>query len=206
MKPAAVSAVLAIVLVITLGGCGGRVPPTHYYVLEPQDIPHPETTGAASVGWAIGVETFQIDPPYDQDRIVYRVGENSAEVGFYAYHRWAAPLERMLPRVVAAAFDGASGVKSIESIAPGRSYDAYLGGRVLAFEEIDTSDGQRVRVQLALRLANDDDEIWSDTVTGDATLSTDDVGDVVHEMRSALADALRSARPGLEVALAERAP
>ena len=28
---------------------------------------------------------------------MYRVGEDSPEVGFYAYHRWAAPLSRMLP-------------------------------------------------------------------------------------------------------------
>jgi uncharacterized lipoprotein YmbA len=206
MKPAAVSVVLAIVLVLTLGGCAGRVPPTHYYVLEPRDIPRPETTDAASGGWAIGVETFQVDPPYDQDRIVYRVGESSPEVGFYAYHRWAAPLARMLPRVVAAELGGLSGVKSIESIAALREYDAYLAGRVLAFEEIDTSEGQRVRVRLALRLATDEDEIWSETVTGDTTLSPDGVGDVVHGMRSALADALRSARPGLEVVLAERVP
>jgi ABC-type uncharacterized transport system auxiliary subunit len=206
MKPAVVSVAIAVVLVIALGGCGGRVPPTHYYVLEAQDVSRPEAAYVVQGGWAIGVETFRVDPPYDQDRIVYRLGENSVEVGFYAYHRWAAPLERMLPRVVAAAFGDVPGTKSIESSAPGRSYDAYLGGRVLAFEEIDTSEGQRVRVRLALHLSTNDAEIWSDTVTGQAALSSDDVGDVVHEMRSALADALREARPGLEIVLIQRAP
>jgi ABC-type uncharacterized transport system auxiliary subunit len=206
MKPSAVSLTLPFVLVLALGGCGGRLPQTHYYVLEPQDVPRHDPATAVLGGWAIGVETFRVDPPYDQDRIVYRVGKNSPEVGFYAYHRWAAPLARMLPRVVAAAFGGISGMKSIEPIAPGRRYDAYIGGRVLAFEEIDTPEGHRVRVRLALHLSTDDEEMWSSTVTGQVALSSDDVGDVVIEMRSALADALRSARPGIQVALPQRPP
>lgn len=206
MKPAGVSIVLAIFLVIALGGCGGRVPSTHYYVLEPQDVFRPEAAAAVLEGWTVGIETFRVDPPYDQDRIVYRVGENSPEVGFYAYHRWAAPLARMLPRVVAGALGGVAGTKSIEPLAPERSYDAYLSGRVLAFEEVDTSEGHRVRVRLALRLSAHDEEIWSDTVTGQAALSSDDVGDVVIEMRSALADALRGARHEMQVALLERTP
>jgi len=206
MKPAGACVALAIVLVIALGGCGGRVPSTHYYVLEPRDVFRPDAAAAVLGGWTIGVETFRVDPPYDQDRIVYRVGENSPEVGFYAYHRWAAPLARMLPRVAAATLGGVAGTKSIEPIAPGRSYDAFIGGRVLAFEEIDTSEGHRVRVRLALHLSTDEEEIWSGTVTGQAALSSDDVGDVVIEMRSALADALRSARHGIQVALLMRTP
>jgi ABC-type uncharacterized transport system auxiliary subunit len=151
-----------------------------------------------------GSVTFRVDPPYDQDRIVYRVGEQSAELGFYAYHRWAAPLERMIPRVVAAAFGGVPGVSSIEPVEPGRDYDAYLGGRVLAFEEIDTPDGQRVRVRLALRLFANDEELWSQTVTGGSAFTTDDVGEVVERMRSALGNALRKARPGLQVTLSRQ--
>jgi uncharacterized lipoprotein YmbA len=203
MKRAGVRIVLVIVLATALGGCGGSVPRTHYYVLEPQDV---SRTGATSEGLTIGVETFRVDPPYDQDRIVYRVGEDSVEVGFYAYHRWAAPLARMLPRVAAAAFDGVPGAKSIEMAASGRDYDAYLAGRVLMLEEIDSPDGQRVRVRLALRLTADDEAIWSDTVAGEADLSSDDVGDVVQRMRSALDDALREARSGLQAALSRRTP
>ena len=60
------------------------------------------------------VEAFLVDPPYDQDRLVYRVGRNTPEVGFYDYHRWAAPLSRMLPKVVADSFGTVRGVASIE--------------------------------------------------------------------------------------------
>jgi uncharacterized lipoprotein YmbA len=203
MNRAGASVFLATVLVAALGGCGSPVPRTHYYVLEPQDV---SRTGAASEGWDIGVETFRVDPPYDQDKIVYRVGEDSVEVGFYPYHRWAAPLARMLPHVAAAAFDGVPGARSIEAADSRRDYDAHLSGRVLVLEEVDSPDGQRVRVRLALRLYADDGEIWSDTVAGEASLSSNDVGDVVQQMRSALDDALRDARSGLQAALATRAP
>ena len=187
--------VFSVAVAVTLAGCAGRLPTTHYYVLEPSDLP------AASPqvgGLSIGVRTFRVDPPYDQDRIVYRVGRDSAEVGFYAYHRWAAPLERMLPRVVAASFADMPGTKSIEPAVSGRSYDAYLDGRVLAFEESDTTEGQRVRVQLHLSLrVNDEDEVWSQTVTGHDSISTKDVGQIVESLRSALDAALRSAHPAI---------
>ena len=32
------------------------------------------------------MRSFDVDPPFDQDRIVYRVGAESPEIGFYAYH------------------------------------------------------------------------------------------------------------------------
>ena len=187
--------VVLSVAAVALSGCAGRLPTTHYYVLEPSNV---TATSPRHPGLSIGVRTFRVDPPYDQDRIVYRVGQDSAEVSFYAYHRWAAPLARMLPRVVAVAFADMPGTKSIEPAVSGRSYDAYLDGRVLAFEEIDTAEGQRVRVQLHLSLrVNDEDEVWSQTVTGHDSISTKDVGQIVESLRSALDAALRSAHPAI---------
>lgn len=192
---------LAVALPLALCGCGGGIPPTHFYVLEPQDVSRVETVGAAR-GLAIGVETFRVDPPYDQDRIVYRVDGESAEVGFYAYHRWAAPLERMLPGVVASVYSGVPGARSIEPITSGRSYDAFMRGRVLAFEEIDTPVGPRARIRLTLQLhASDGAELWSATLSRDADVSSKNVGDVVERMRSELTEAIRESRPDLQSAL-----
>ncbi len=90
-------------------GCWGRIPPTHYYVLELRGEGHEVNPGPAAGGLEIGVESFAVDPPYDQDRLIYRVGEGSVEIGFYHYHRWATPLSRMLPRVVAVGLRGTPG-------------------------------------------------------------------------------------------------
>ena len=196
MKPAASSLALVIA---ALGLCSCRtLPQTHYYVLEPQDMSSAEASGS---GVTIGVE-FQVDPIYDQDRIVYRIGEDATEVGFYAYHRWAAPLARMLPGVVAAGLTGVGGVKRIEPATQGRDYDAYLYGRVLAFEEIDTHEGERILVRLSLNLLTEDGrELWVEMLDHGAALSTDDVRGVVEQMRAALDEGLRACRPGLERAL-----
>ncbi len=196
MRPAVL--VAAAILALACCGCGS-VPQTHYYVLEPQDL---FSTAPSGTGLSIGVETFQVDPLYDQDRIVYRMGQDSAEVGFYAYHRWAAPLSRMLPGVVAAALSGLDGVESIGPVADGRDYDAYFRGRVLAFEEIDTPEGERILVRLALTLqADDGTELWVEILDREAALTTGEVRDAVERMREALEEGLRAARPGLERAL-----
>ena len=196
MKPAA--SFLALVIA-ALGLCScRRLPQTHYYVLEPQDVSSAEASGS---GVTIGVE-FQVDPIYDQDRIVYRIGEDTTEVGFYAYHRWAAPLSRMLPGVVAAGLTGISGVERIEPTAEGHVYDVYLRGRVLAFEEIDTPEGERILVRLALTLLTGDGKVlWVEILDRESALSTGEVRGVVERMQAALDEGLHAFRPGLEQAL-----
>ncbi len=198
--------VLLLILVLTwvlfIPACA-RLPTTHYYVLEPRGEAAEESPSSAHQdGLVIGVEAFLVDPPYDQDRIVYRVGEDSPEIGFYAYHRWAAPLSRMLPKVVAAGLHGTTGVSSIGPIVPGRDYAAFLEGRVLELEQIDVPEGQRVRVRLELTLRLEDGtELFSETLTGETITRTRKVSEVVEEMSTALEQALNEAREGLERAL-----
>jgi uncharacterized lipoprotein YmbA len=180
-------------LVAALVGCGGP-PATHYYLLE--STPRVDRSSVtAEGGTTVGVRPFQVDPPYDQDRIVYRVRDRSTEVGFYAYHRWATPLSRMLPRAVAAGLDDSVGVRLIEPVVSGRSYDGYLVGRVLAIEEVDHEGGQDVvlRIELGLRTANGT-ELWSDVLTAEDTIETREVGEIVEQMNRALGQAIEGVR------------
>ena len=191
----------SVVLIVGLAvaGCGGRVPTTHYYVLEPPD-------GARSVaasGLTIGVPAVRVAAPYDQDRIVYRVGENSVEVGFYAYHRWAAPLGRMLSPIIADACQGLAGVQRIEPAEADGQYDAYLHGHLTTLEEIDTPDGVRVLVRLDLRLVRNGVTVWSDTVEHETAIDGNDVPDVVQGMASSIRTAVRTVQPALHAALTD---
>ena len=187
-------------------GCGGRIPPTHYYVLELHGEGHEVNPGPAVGGLKIGVESFAVDPPYDQDRLIYRVGEGSVEIGFYHYHRWATPLSRMLPRVVAAGLRGTPGVSAIEPAASARDYAATLEGRLLSLEEVDTPEGQRVlvRMHLTLRLA-DGTEIWTESLAGEGTAESGEVAALVEELCGVLGQVLGQARVGLEQALRQHA-
>jgi uncharacterized lipoprotein YmbA len=204
MKPPRAGITLVLMTPLLLAACGGKRPPSHYYLLgaPAQEEPSPSTHPA---GLDIGVKAVHVDPPYDRDSIVYRVGADSPEVGFYAYHLWAAPLSRMLPGVVAAALEGTEGIGTIEPVVPGRSYSAYVTGRVLTFEEVDLPEGQRVRISLSLslRLA-DATEVWTDQLSGESGLQTDRVSDIIDAMRSLLNELLREARTDLATALDRR--
>lgn len=194
--------ILVLTWILSIPGCA-RLPTTHYYVLEPRGEAAGESPSSAHQdGLVIGVEVFLVDPPYDQDRIVYRVGEDSPEIGFYAYHRWAAPLSRMLPPVVAAQLRGTRGVSSIGPIARGHDYAAFLEGRVLELEQIDVPEGQRVRVRLELTLRLEDGaELFSETFTGETIIRTRKVSEVVDQMSTALGQALDGVREKLESTL-----
>ncbi len=201
MKRVVFGVLVVVMAAVVVAGCS-QIPPTHYYVLELDPAPG---GGAASVGgaagapvWSVGVRPFAVDAPYDQDRIVYRVGEGSAEVGFYAYHLWAAPLSSMLPAVVATGLEGGPGAAVVEPVVAGRTYRAFINGRVLAVEEIDLPDRQLVRAEIELRLvAPDGAELWAGVVDARGETRTEQVGDVVEALSVALADALARTREEL---------
>jgi uncharacterized lipoprotein YmbA len=183
-----------------LASCGG-VPRTHYFVLSAAAV-SADTPGTGSVG----VAPFRVAPPYDGDRIVYRLGEHGPEVGFYPYHRWAAPLSRMLPTVVADTF-GTSLDAEFEPKVPGVVYDAILSGQLFVIEELDRAQGPFVRVSLGLELRGPDgDELWSTRLAAEVEVGERDVVEVVRSMEQALASILAEAREPLGTVLATVAP
>lgn len=200
-------AILLAVLVLLQALACSQLPPTHYYVLElPDDGTASESrSDGRGEGTAIGVLPLVVDPPYDQTGIVYRIGPDSPEVRFYAYHHWAASLSTMLPEMLARAFAGTPGVGSIEPVLPGREYDALLSGRLMRIEEVDLPSEQRVRLELELRLASDGgEELFSRSLYEETSTTTDQVVEIVELMRSLLAQALATARSDLAAALASR--
>lgn len=196
------SRLLVLGLATALAAGCASVPPTHFYSLALPDIDQP--AAESSAGFDIAVRPFRIDPPYDQDRIVYRPSATSTKVGFYEYHRWATPLTRSLAHITAQALSSAIGIRTIEPVVPRRGYDAYLDGRLLVLDEIDGVDGQLVRLSLELSIWSiEGDEIWWTRIDRQATMRTDNVEQIVRQMSALLADGLAEARKDLEAVLAE---
>jgi uncharacterized lipoprotein YmbA len=189
---------LWIVILALSTGC--RAAPTmSYYVLEPRS----GASADAPDGVSVGVLPFEVDPPYDQDRIVYRIGADSPKVGFYEYHRWAAPLSRMLPRIASAAFRDVEGVGRIEPVSSEQRYDVRLSGRVIALEEVDVAGEQHARIDLVLTLiGSDGSTLWSAAASESSDVSADTVEELVAQTRAVAERIFAAQREGFARALA----
>lgn len=181
-------------------GClgGGNVPRTHHYVLEAP----PSPARAEAGGVHIGVATLEVDPPYDQDRLVYRPARGGPEVGFYNYHRWAAPLGRLMASSLAGALAGVPGVASVEPGVAGVEYDVILFGRVIRVEEVEFADRSEARVSLALTLEGGTGELlWRGRVEGRASGRALDGRDAMELVQLAFGEAVDQLRRELGAAL-----
>jgi len=179
---------VALALVLLLASCAGA-PEVERYRLAPEVPRAADAVGAQ--GLRVGVLRFRVDPPYDQDRIVYRVAAEPQRVGFYSYHRWAAPLERMVPMAAARLLEGRAGIALAEPADPETRYDVLLGGRLLAVEEIDLAGSERGRAEVELWLIGPDgDELWRGRFEGSAEADVETVAQVVALVEQALEDAL----------------
>lgn len=193
------NALTALVLLLTVGCSGSGMPAAHYYVLRA-----PAGAGEAEgPGLDVGVRSFSVDPPYDQDRLVYRSSPDAIEVGFYAYHRWASPLGRQLSLALADGLRGTRGVASIEPARPATDYTARLDGRLLHLEEIDSASGHEVRLALELTLRGEDDTVlWSGVLRSSVVGVAEDVGEIAAMAQRALDDVVSQASDALAGALA----
>jgi len=196
VRPRRLIELLSLLLLVT--ACRSA-PTTRYYVLAPsKTAPEAVASATGESGLRIGVEPFTVDPPYDRDQLVYRLGVDSVEVGFYSYHRWAAPLSELVAVAMAEGLRGTPGLESVEPWTSGGEYDALLHGRVLYLEEIDVPGQQEARIRLELRLVDmEGSMIWSQEVSGAASGQSDTVAQIVEQLYSAFDQALEQARAGL---------
>jgi ABC-type uncharacterized transport system auxiliary subunit len=144
---------VAIVLAVT--ACGGAPPVTHYYELAPPAV----TTEPAS-GPALAIEAFDVDRPYDDDRMVYRV--DPYRVDYYEYHRWAASPGALVGSYLADAFERSGRFRHVSRTTDDNS--VRVVGRVLAIEEIDASPTRwlgRLAIELTAMDSTNGRVLWT---------------------------------------------
>ena len=190
--------VLWLVVPLLLSACRSA-PTTRYYVLAPtRTVDAPAPAAGDPAGLRIGVEPFTVDPPYDRDQLVYRLGADSVQVGFYSYHRWAAPLSDLVAVAMADGLRGTPGIELIEPWTSAGEYTALMHGRVIHLEEIDVPGQQEARLRMELRLTDLEGSIlWSAEVSGSSTGQSDTVEQIVEHLYAAFDQALDQARRSL---------
>lgn len=131
----------AALALCALAACGGSTPVTRYYALAPATAPAPAAGSATAAPPArpaptIAIEPLDADPPYDDDRIVYRA--DPYRVDYYEYHRWSASPGTMLADYLSRALERTGRFHAVLRD-PSDAAPITLGGHLDAIEEIDAS-------------------------------------------------------------------
>jgi ABC-type uncharacterized transport system auxiliary subunit len=147
-----------LALLVLLAACGGKMPETRYYQLAAQA---PAAKAANSTGLVLAIEPLAAAQAYDDERMVYRL--TPYRLDYYNYHRWSTSPGTLVSDFLERAFEQSgrfSGVTRDSQSAP-----VTLGGRLLAFEEVDKSKTQwvgRVVIELTLTDTASGEVLWSE--------------------------------------------
>jgi ABC-type uncharacterized transport system auxiliary subunit len=181
-----------------LAACGGKIPPTNYYVL---DLPAPEAKPANALPYTAVVMPFRNSEMLVQDRIVYR--ESPSKVGFYEYHRWAEDPSTTLLRSMLAQLRAAGAFDRVVPFEGRTNVDYIVRGRLDQLEEVDYGGGVSVRVKISAQLieTSTNRPVWTDTSEATGSVSTADVSAVVEQMSSAMRTAVSRLVEGINTHL-----
>jgi len=118
---------------LLLQSCGG-VPETYYYTLafEPDKKLN---DGHAPLPFALGVQKFESEVIYDDDRIIYR--DSPFEVKYYFYRRWVAPPRHLVTEKIVNYLSDSGLFEKVTAYPAPANVKYVLSGRLLAFEEWD---------------------------------------------------------------------
>ena len=195
MKRIHIAIALALLSLIILVGCSGKMRYANYYTLNlpaPPDPPAAENAKAT-----VAIREFTAPAYIRRGAIVFKTSPES--VGFYAYHRWAVdPCELVTDSIRDRL--SATGLFAHVKRYDGRSDAEYVvSGRLERLEEIDFDGGVKVEVTLSAQMIRVDtgDTVWTNSVSKVGNVEKRDVSAVV----SAMSDTMDRAMQELFAAL-----
>ena len=128
MKRQSVFIIVRVLVLASLPGCGS-VPETFYYVPTYQ-LAAPANEHAP-LNIVLGVEKFQSEVIYNDDRIIYR--ESPFEIKYYYYRRWIAEPRHLVTEKALAHLKHSGNFRDVVAYPSTVKLDYVLRGRVLAF-------------------------------------------------------------------------
>ena len=149
MRPLLALAGFGVLLLGASSGCGGKIPPSHYYKLDLPAAPLSSRTEGSATAILM---PFRGSKMLAQDKIIYRPSRE--EVGFYEYHRWA---EDPRTTIAQSLLDHLRQNKTFSRIVlfDGRTVADYIiRGRIERLEEIDAADGVSVALRISAEIVD----------------------------------------------------
>lgn len=188
---------------LLIASCGGAVRRPQYYALEIPTPPDRVLSDPRFPG-TVAVCRFEIPEYLRQGRIVYR--ENTEEIGFYEYHRWAAdPAEA----VTTATIDALRALRLFSLV---KRYDGHneqdylLTGRIERLEEIDYGGPVRVNAEITAELVNlrTGTTAWTGDASRMSSVGSRNVNSVVDAMNHAVQENIDQLLAGLNPQLSAK--
>ncbi len=204
MKAGTKSRVLLLVLgIFIISGCFANIPLTHYYTFQPANETvvtreHPKYP------YVIGVETFEANAPYQQDKIVFRT--SPYEVNFYEYHRWLRPPAELLQERVVKLLTTSALFQKVHAYAFESFADYSLLGRIVMFDQWYNEDKTAsVHVGITYQLINPEEQnlVWSDTITVTTPTSSLGVVETIKAFELALHENILQAIAAIDQVLSQ---
>jgi ABC-type uncharacterized transport system auxiliary subunit len=180
MKNNLAMTVFALLTIVMLAGCVGRVGHANYYTLNLPAPPDPPA--AENAHTTVAIREFTAPAYLRRGAIVYKTSPEL--VGFYAYHRWAIdPCEFVTESIIDRL--GATGTFSRVKRYDGQpDADYVVSGRLEKLEEIDYEGGVKVEVAVSAQMIRLETGtiVWSKAVSEIGVVNQHDVPTVVSEM------------------------
>jgi uncharacterized lipoprotein YmbA len=181
--------VLCLATLVILSGCG-RVRYPQYYTLNlpaPPDPPPSENAHAI-----LAIREFSAPPYLRRGAIVYKTSPE--QIGFYAYHRWAADPREVVTNAV---MDRLRASAAFAFVKPydGRPDASYvLSGRLEKLDEIDYEGGVKVGVALSAEMTSmaSGETVWSNAVSEVGDVNKHEVSAVVSKMNGTMDRAIQA--------------
>jgi ABC-type uncharacterized transport system auxiliary subunit len=135
-------------------------------------------------------------------KIIWRSEPN--RLGYYSYERWAAlPAEMFAFRMYERAH-GSGLFRSVRAEGSRANADLFIGGKIIAFEELDTADGSYGKVEVKVELTDGDGKmIWSGVKSHTEPASGPGVEAVVKAIARATEAVITEALSSIELSIGE---
>lgn len=187
MRRTVTMAVFCLATLAILVGCG-RVRYPQYYTLNLPAPPDPPASENAHAN--LSVREFSAPTYLRQEAIAYKTSPE--QMGFYAYHRWAADPREVVTNAVIDHLRAGGAFAFVRPYdgRPGATY--VLSGRLEKLDELDYEGGVKVQVALSAQMISiaTGATIWSNAVSEVGDVNKRDVPAVVSEMNSTMERAI----------------
>jgi ABC-type uncharacterized transport system auxiliary subunit len=179
--------ILPLIAFLAMLGCGGKIPPTHYYALSLPPAPAP---AAESLPYTLVVMPLRTSSMLTQDRIVYR--PSPEEVGYYEYHRWAQDPRESVTNALIDKIRASGAFSSVARFDGRTRADYVLRARIDRLEEVDFEEGVKVYSGLSAELLDGATMrvVWEGSATSEAQVGNSEMQAVVRQLSEATGQTL----------------